>query len=181
MINVKNIKNNESPKDKTLYIVPFSENEHIGFIITYDGEKKPLVYLNTDINSIDIVKNFFKENYPNYEIEKENPDYIHLWAEKIRQIRINGNDQDTSMIPLDLSGYTPKQKKVIEIAHQKIPVGEYYSYGQVAEMADLIGAHRFVGTTMKKSRQPWIIPCQRVKSTSWIKKHNRDMNRGSLI
>ena len=96
-------------------------------------------------------------------------------------IRIKGIDQDTSMIPLDLSDYTPKQRRVIETAHLKIPVGEFYSYGQVAEMADLIGAFRFVGTTMKKSRTPWIIPCQRVKSSSWIKKYKRDMKRGSLL
>lgn len=180
-IKVKRKQSTDTLNNKTLHVVSISENEFIGFILTYDKEKKPMVYLNTDINSRDIVEKYFEENFPNKEIETKIPEYLYSWAEKIKQIRKYGLDQDTSMIPLDLSDYTPKQRRVIETAHLKIPEGEYYSYGQVAEMADLIGAHRFVGTTMKKSRTPWVIPCQRVKSASWIKKYKRDMKRGSLL
>jgi len=72
-----------------------------------------------------------------------------------------GTKVDFSKYPLNLSGYSMFQKKVLLIV-QKIPYGKTMSYKQVAEIAGYPGAYRAVGTTMKLNNIPLIIPCHRV-------------------
>ena len=62
---------------------------------------------------------------------------------------------------LDLSGYTPFQRKVYALL-RKVPVGKTVTYGDLAKRAGLPGAARAVGTAMKKNRLPIVIPCHRV-------------------
>ena len=62
---------------------------------------------------------------------------------------------------MDLSRFTPSQQSVYRTV-AKIPYGETASYGQVARMAGLPRAARFVGTTMAKNVYPVFIPCHRV-------------------
>jgi len=40
----------------------------------------------------------------------------------------------------------------------------------VAELAGLPAAYRFVGSTMRKCRQPWLIPCQRIRNSNFVKR-----------
>ncbi|MHA2296647.1 MAG: MGMT family protein [Candidatus Hodarchaeales archaeon] len=154
------------------YIVPMANDQFIGFIIT-KRDKKLAVYANTSPSSKDQVIKKIEHYIPSIQVEDSIiPKELDDWGQRISLIW-NGTDQDTSDIPLDLQGYTPKQKRVIETACKYIPVNEYYSYGQVAEKAGLPGAYRFVGTTMRVCRQPWIIPCQRVKNSQFIKRMKR--------
>ena len=62
---------------------------------------------------------------------------------------------------LDLTGYTPFQRKVYA-ALRKVPAGKVISYGGLAKRAGYPGAGRAVGTAMKKNRLPIVIPCHRV-------------------
>lgn len=62
---------------------------------------------------------------------------------------------------MDLSRFTPTQQTVFQ-AVATIPYGRTASYGQVARMANLPRAARFVGTTMAKNAYPVFIPCHRV-------------------
>ena len=55
----------------------------------------------------------------------------------------------------------------------KIPVNELWPYSKVALESELPKAQRFVGTTMKVLRQPYIVPVHRVKSISYIRKKER--------
>jgi methylated-DNA-[protein]-cysteine S-methyltransferase len=62
---------------------------------------------------------------------------------------------------MDLSRFTPSQQAVYRIV-ATIPYGETASYGQVARLAGLPRAARFVGTTMAHNPYPVFIPCHRV-------------------
>jgi len=73
----------------------------------------------------------------------------------------NGKGIDTPWQWMDLSRFTSSQKAVYR-AVAGIPYGETASYGQVARLAGLPRAARFVGTTMANNPYPVLIPCHRV-------------------
>ncbi len=77
-----------------------------------------------------------------------------LWAGRNVQSRASEMD-------LDFSGLTEKTRKVLT-AVRKIPPKETLSYSQVACMASLDGAARFVGNVMAANRFPLVVPCHRV-------------------
>ncbi len=62
---------------------------------------------------------------------------------------------------MDLSRRTSAQQAVYRTVG-RIPFGQTASYGQVARMAGLPRAARFVGTTMATNPYPILIPCHRV-------------------
>lgn len=62
---------------------------------------------------------------------------------------------------LDLSWTTPFQNRVFQ-AMRRIPAGETWSYGYVAEQAGTSGAARAVGAANAGNRIPLFIPCHRV-------------------
>ncbi|MCD5397397.1 MGMT family protein [candidate division NPL-UPA2 bacterium] len=64
-------------------------------------------------------------------------------------------------LKIDLSGYTPFQRKVWEVV-RNIPRGETRSYKWVAEKAGHPRAVRAAGQALKKNPLPGIIPCHRV-------------------
>jgi O6-methylguanine-DNA--protein-cysteine methyltransferase len=151
------------------HIVELGPNRYIGFILNISNTVKPSVYLNTSIKSFNDAKATLIETDKVSNIEKTNPEFLEKWANILEQMFM-GEDQNTSNIPLDLSDYTPKQAKVIDTVHKKIPVNEFYSYSDIADMAGFPNAQRFVGSTMKICRQYPIIPCKRVKNAQWIKR-----------
>jgi O6-methylguanine-DNA--protein-cysteine methyltransferase len=165
---------NPNTKNIMCYCVPVDNNQFIGFVLTQKVKSIHKVYYNSvkPSSKEEIIKDL-REKFPDISVvEEEIPEFLNDWASRIISI-LSENDQHTADIPLDLSNYTEKQQMVIKTAHESIPVNEVYSYGKVATMAGLHGAFRFVGTTMKNARQPWIIPCHRVKSAAWIKKQKR--------
>lgn len=62
---------------------------------------------------------------------------------------------------IDWSGYTPFQRRVLEIT-RAIPHGEVRSYGRVALEAGSPRGARAVGGVMRSNRTPLVIPCHRV-------------------
>lgn len=62
---------------------------------------------------------------------------------------------------IDWSGYTPFQRRVLEIT-RAIPHGEVHSYGQVALESGSPRGARAVGGVMRANRTPLVIPCHRV-------------------
>jgi len=74
---------------------------------------------------------------------------------------VNGVNYDIPKIEFDFSGYTNKEIKVLK-ALLKVPVGKTVSYGELAKLAGLPNAARFVGNVMAKNRFAPIIPCHRV-------------------
>ena len=154
------------------YIISVSKTEYIGFIVNHTSDDGIKLYYNTssgDFNTINDKLGLIKD----LPIIDQNPPLIlKEWAQKIYKIT-QGNDQDTSTIPLDLEGYTQKQAKVISTAQKKVPINTYMSYGELAELTGLKNAYRFVGTTMKICRQPYIVPCHRIKSSAWIKRNKK--------
>jgi methylated-DNA-[protein]-cysteine S-methyltransferase len=73
----------------------------------------------------------------------------------------NGERIEIPWAVMDLSRFTPSQQAVYRSVAQ-IPYGQTASYGQVARMAGLPRAARFVGTSMAKNPYPVFIPCHRV-------------------
>lgn len=67
---------------------------------------------------------------------------------------------DHPIIDLPISG-TPFQKAVLR-AMQRIPFGERWSYGKLAEKAGYPKAARAVGSVCNKNPFPLLIPCHRV-------------------
>jgi methylated-DNA-[protein]-cysteine S-methyltransferase len=64
-------------------------------------------------------------------------------------------------VPVDLSGTTPFQRRVLEVV-ACIPRGEVRPYGWVAGEAGSPKASRAVGTVMANNPVPLLIPCHRV-------------------
>jgi O-6-methylguanine DNA methyltransferase len=64
-------------------------------------------------------------------------------------------------VPLDLSGTTPFQRRVLE-AVKDIPRGEVRPYVWVAREAGASGASRAVGNVMANNPIPLLVPCHRV-------------------
>ncbi len=62
---------------------------------------------------------------------------------------------------LDLSSFTPFQRKVLEVV-KTIPYGETKSYKWVAERMGKPRAARAVGQALKRNPYPEVIPCHRV-------------------
>lgn len=152
------------------YFVPVQNKLYVGIIVNDTNA----IYFNTSPKGYNDIDQEIT-NITNITVERNIPQAIQSLADKISAIT-QGFDQDTSDIPLDFSDYTEKQIQVIKTA-MKIPVNEIWPYSKVAEMAGLPKAQRFVGTTMRVLRQPYIVPVHRVKSISYIRKKTGQSKR----
>ena len=94
-----------------------------------------------------------------WQIDHDHPDAAAIANTLVRYF--NGERIDIPWPLMDLSRFTPSQQAVYR-AVATIPYGHTASYGQVAVMAGLPRAARFVGTTMAKNAYPVFIPCHRV-------------------
>lgn len=81
------------------------------------------------------------------------------------QAYAEGAYDDFLDVPVDLSRFTPFQRRVLERA-RRIPLGATMSYGQLAAAVGAPGAARAVGQSMAANPIPLIIPCHRVISAS---------------
>ncbi|NWF96550.1 MAG: MGMT family protein [Candidatus Thorarchaeota archaeon] len=70
-------------------------------------------------------------------------------------------------VRLDFSGLSGKTQAVLT-SLMKVPRGMTVTYGQLASMAGLPRASRFVGNVMARNRYAPIVPCHRVVSASGI-------------
>jgi len=63
--------------------------------------------------------------------------------------------------PLDLSGVTPFQRRVLLLAAE-IPYGQVRTYGELARLAGAVGSARACGQALARNPVPLVIPCHRV-------------------
>ncbi len=64
-------------------------------------------------------------------------------------------------VPLDFSGLTVFQQKVLKILRQ-VPRGKVRTYAWLARKSGSPGAARAVGNTMARNPIPFLIPCHRI-------------------
>ena len=74
---------------------------------------------------------------------------------------LRGERVSFDRVPIDLSGYTPFEGKVLRILARVRP-GDRISYQELARKAGRPRASRAVGSVMRKNRLPIILPCHRV-------------------
>ncbi len=156
------------------YIVSVSNDLYVAIIVSFNESNNPVIYQNTHPQKLNELEAKIKE-WGNISFNDQIPKVIKEIATKIALIT-QGFDQDTSTIALDYANYTEKQIQVIKTA-MTIPVNQVWPYSRVAEEAGLPKAQRFVGTTMRVLRQPYIVPVHRVKSISYIRKKERKSKR----
>ena len=94
-----------------------------------------------------------------WQIDNHHPAASPIAATLVRYF--DGEPIDIPWPVMDLSRFTSSQQAVY-LTVANIPYGETASYGQVARLAGLPRAARFVGTTMAKNAYPVFIPCHRV-------------------
>ena len=94
-----------------------------------------------------------------WQIDEHHPEAAAIAAALVRYF--NGERVDIPWTVMDISRFTPSQQAVYRTVAD-IPYGQTASYGQVARMAGLPRAARFVGTTMANNPYPVFIPCHRV-------------------
>lgn len=80
---------------------------------------------------------------------------------------MNGKDVSLESIQFDFSDLTEKTIQVLE-STMMIPRGETRSYGEVARMAEVPNAARFVGSVMASNRFAPLIPCHRVVASDGL-------------
>jgi methylated-DNA-[protein]-cysteine S-methyltransferase len=106
---------------------------------------------------IDVLCRPFDDLY--WQIDNSHPAASSIAATLVRYFE--GEPIDIPWPAMDLSRFTPSQQAVYRTV-ATIPYGQTASYGQVARMAGLPRAARFVGTTMANNSYPVFIPCHRV-------------------
>jgi methylated-DNA-[protein]-cysteine S-methyltransferase len=72
-----------------------------------------------------------------------------------------GAEDDFLDVEIDSSHLTPFQRRVVQIC-RKIPFGSSLTYGELAARAGHPRAARAVGSCMRTTRIPLIVPCHRV-------------------
>ncbi|MBN2317720.1 MAG: MGMT family protein [Acidobacteria bacterium] len=73
--------------------------------------------------------------------------------------------QETPSVPIDWSGFTPFQQKVLKTL-LKVPAGKVQSYSWLARRAGFPKAARAVGNAMANNPIPFLIPCHRIVPAS---------------
>jgi len=66
-----------------------------------------------------------------------------------------------------MNNTTEKQQRIWQVVHQ-IPYGKVASYGQVAQLAGMLGCARLVGYTLKQSPQDTDLPWHRVLNSRGV-------------
>jgi len=87
------------------------------------------------------------------------PQALHLLVDEVE--KYFEGEKVAFTAPLDWSGYTPFQRRVLELV-RTIPHGEVHTYGRVAREAGSPLGARAVGGVMWANRTPLVIPCHRV-------------------
>lgn len=92
------------------------------------------------------------------------PDWIRQATARIAA-HLDGDPQDLTDLPLDLSACTPYQRRVADVLRATRP-GQRLSYGDVALLLGQPGAARAVGQAVKRNPILLLVPCHRVVSAS---------------
>jgi methylated-DNA-[protein]-cysteine S-methyltransferase len=92
------------------------------------------------------------------------PAFVRRAIKKVKAY-LDGQPQDFSGTPLDLSQVPPFHRKVYQ-ALQQVPPGNVTTYGELAEMAGSPLAFRAVGQAMARNPLPILVPCHRVLASA---------------
>lgn len=76
---------------------------------------------------------------------------------------LRGEKIDFSVLPLDISDYTPFQVQVLDSLSRLAPYGCLISYRQLAAEVGSPQAARAVGRVLASNRTPIVVPCHRVR------------------
>jgi methylated-DNA-[protein]-cysteine S-methyltransferase len=125
--------------------------------VAFSAEPFKLVTIKLPTPDLDGLCRPFDEAY--WQIDSNHPEGANVGVSLVRYF--NGEPIDIPWPVMDLSRFTPSQQAVYRTVAQ-IPYGQTASYGQVARLAGLPRAARFVGTTMANNPYPVFIPCHRV-------------------
>jgi methylated-DNA-[protein]-cysteine S-methyltransferase len=125
--------------------------------VAFSAEPFKLIAIKLPTADLDALCRPFDEAY--WTIDNSHPKALSVGANLVRYF--NGVPIDIPWPVMDLSRFTPSQQAVYRSV-ATIPYGQTASYGQVARMAGLPRAARFVGTTMANNPYPVFIPCHRV-------------------
>ncbi len=125
--------------------------------VAFSAEPFKLLAIKLPMSDLEGLCRPFDEAY--WRIDNNHPEVLKVGAILVRYF--NGEQIDIPWSVMDLSRYTPSQQAVYRTV-AKIPYGQTASYGQVARLAGVPRAARFVGTTMANNPYPVFIPCHRV-------------------
>ena len=125
--------------------------------VAFSAEPFKLIAIKLPTSDIEELCRPFDEVY--WTMENHHPKALLVGANLVRYFK--GVPIDIPWPVMDLSRFTPSQQAVYRSV-ATISYGETASYGQVARMAGLPRAARFVGTTMANNPYPVFIPCHRV-------------------
>jgi len=125
--------------------------------VAFSAEPFKLVEIKLPTSDLDALCRPFDEAY--WRIDNNHPKVLKVGDTLVRYF--NGEQIDIPWPMMDLSHFTTAQQAVYRTV-ATIPYGETASYGQVARMAGVPRAARFVGTTMANNAYPVLIPCHRV-------------------
>ena len=78
---------------------------------------------------------------------------------------LEGEDEDLSGLPVDLSALPDLERRVLEQT-RRIPRGETRTYGELAAEIGAAGAARAVGGALGRNPVPNVVPCHRVLAAS---------------
>jgi methylated-DNA-[protein]-cysteine S-methyltransferase len=93
-------------------------------------------------------------------IQAEAPAFVQK-AIKLLQLHLEGNNQDLSGIPLDLSQCSDFSRKVYEES-RKLAAGELVTYSELARRIGSAAATRAVGRALGTNPVAIIVPCHRI-------------------
>ena len=91
------------------------------------------------------------------------PAFAPIWVREAAAIlkrHLDGEPQNLSGLPLDLSGLSPFQRAVADALHRTR--GGTITYGDLAALAGRTGAARAVGRAVRDNPLLVLIPCHRV-------------------
>ena len=125
--------------------------------VAFSAEPFKLVEIRLPTSDLDELCQPFDEAY--WRIDNNNKKAFEIGSILVRYF--NGEKIDIPWPVMDLSRFTSAQQVVYRTV-ANIPFGQTASYGQVARLAGLPRAARFVGTTMANNPYPVFIPCHRV-------------------
>jgi len=156
-----NAPNNECPEvaalTKTIAVLKYN-SKYVGGVFSEKGLYQTSLPQTTLKNAIQAVQGDYLE-------QDDASKYTRILARVFTVM--NGQNVSLESIQFDFSDLTEKTIQVLK-STMMIPRGETRSYGEVARMAEVPNAARFVGSVMASNRFAPLIPCHRVVASDGL-------------
>lgn len=109
------------------------------------------------------MRNFLARRFPGAAEAAPSPEAAKAIAALVRLL--DGEEEDLSALPVDLSPLAAFERRVLELT-RRIPHGETRTYGELASALGSPGVARAVGRALGRNPIPILIPCHRVLAAS---------------